>query len=42
MTPERLREIIAGGESLTVEFKGEEKRLLPDAELLEAVVCLAN
>lgn len=42
MTPERLREIIAGGESLTVEFKGEEKRLLPDTELLDAVVCLAN
>lgn len=28
-------------ESLTVEFKSDRKRL-PDAELVEAVVCLAN
>ena len=42
MTPERLRELIAVGESLHVEFKGEEARPLSDAELIEAVVCLAN
>lgn len=32
---------IPKGESLTVEFKSDRKRL-PDAELVEAVVCLAN
>jgi ATP-dependent DNA helicase RecG len=42
MTPERLRAIIAAGESLDVEFKGEEARPLSDGELVEAVVCLAN
>ena len=33
--------LIPKGESLTVEFKSDRKRL-PDAELVEAVVCLAN
>lgn len=42
MTPDRLREIIAGGESLDVEFKGKEAHPLSDGELVEAVVCLAN
>ncbi len=42
MTPERLRELIAGGESLAVEFKGESQRRLSDADLIDAVVCLAN
>ncbi|WP_018465145.1 ATP-binding protein [Calidithermus timidus] len=42
MTPERLRELIAAGESLDVEFKGEERKPLSDDELIEAVVCLAN
>lgn len=42
MTPERVREIIAEGESLDVEFKGEEKHALNDGDLVEAVVCLAN
>lgn len=42
MTPERLGEIIAGGESLEIEFKGEEARPLSDNELVEALVCLAN
>lgn len=32
---------IPAGESLTVEFKSDRKKL-PDAELVEAVVCLAN
>lgn len=36
MTPEHLRELIAGGESLAVEFKGEERRPLADDELVEA------
>ena len=42
MTPEELRRLIAEGESLTVEFKGERNRQLSDRELVEAVVCLAN
>lgn len=42
MTPEGLRELIAAGESLDVEFKGEEWRPVSDGELIEAVVCLAN
>ncbi len=42
MTPERLRELIAQGEGLTLEFKGEEKGQLSDNDLVEAVVCMAN
>lgn len=42
MTSERLEEMIAAGETLDVEFKGEESRALSDADLVEAVVCLAN
>ncbi|MBK7251601.1 MAG: winged helix-turn-helix transcriptional regulator [Gammaproteobacteria bacterium] len=42
MTPERLRSLIAAGESLNVEFKGEERGPLNDRDLVEAVVCLAN
>ncbi|MCR3883894.1 MAG: ATP-binding protein, partial [Methanothrix sp.] len=42
MIPELLREIIADGETLNVEFKGEEKKGLEDSELVEAVICLAN
>ena len=42
MTPERLRDLIAEGENLNVEFKGEERRPLSDRDLVEAVVCLAN
>ena len=42
MTAEQLREIIARGECLDVEFKGEEQALLHHRDLVEAVVCLAN
>ncbi|MCX7782056.1 MAG: ATP-binding protein, partial [Meiothermus sp.] len=42
MTPEHLRSLISLGESLKVEFKGEEKAPLSDRDLIEAVVCLAN
>ncbi|MDD9855744.1 MAG: putative DNA binding domain-containing protein [Gammaproteobacteria bacterium] len=42
MTPEQLREIVAGGETLAVEFKSERSGAFPDRELVEAVVCLAN
>jgi ATP-dependent DNA helicase RecG len=38
----QLRTIIAAGESLTVEFKGEEHGSLSDREIYEAVVCFAN
>ena len=42
MTPEELRSLIDGGETLNVEFKGEEHSPLNDHDLVEAVVCLAN
>lgn len=42
MIPERVRQLVQGGESLHVEFKGEEKRPLSDAELVDEVMCLAN
>jgi len=42
MTLQHLREIIAGGETMAVEFKSERAEMLPDRELVEAVVCLAN
>ncbi|WP_420635217.1 ATP-binding protein [Candidatus Palauibacter sp.] len=42
MTPDGLKELIDGGESLDVEFKSESAQPLSDRDLLEAVVCLAN
>jgi ATP-dependent DNA helicase RecG len=42
MTGEELACLIAAGESLAVEFKGEERAALNDRELVEAVACLAN
>ena len=42
MTPERIRKMAAGGEALDVELKSERTQALPDRELVEAVVCLAN
>jgi len=42
MTPEHLSELIAAGETLDVEFKGEEKKALSDSDLVDAVVCLSN
>jgi ATP-dependent DNA helicase RecG len=42
MTPQELQRLIAGGETLSVEFKGEERSPLNDRDLVEAVVCLAN
>jgi len=41
MRPQELRALIAEGESFTVEFKSD-RQPLPDAELIETVVCLAN
>jgi ATP-dependent DNA helicase RecG len=42
MTPEALKALITAGETLSVEFKGEERKPLSDDELIETVVCLAN
>ena len=42
MTPDRLNQMISGGENLFVEFKGEEKASLSDRELVEAAACLVN
>ena len=42
MTTDRLKALIAGGESLEVEFKSEASKRLSDGDLVEAVVCLAN
>ena len=42
MTPEHLRELIAAGESLDVELKGEAHGPLSDTDLVDAVVCLSN
>ncbi|MEW6337804.1 MAG: ATP-binding protein [Acidobacteriota bacterium] len=42
MTPEALRTLVDAGETLEVEFKGEDKKRLTDGDLVEAVVCLAN
>lgn len=42
LTEAELRALIARGETLAVEFKGEECAPLNDRDLVEAVVCLAN
>lgn len=42
MPEERIRELIARGESMSVEFKSEASSRLSDKDLVEAVVCLAN
>lgn len=42
MTEADIQTLIAGGETLTVEFKGEEKEPLNDRGIFEAIVCLAN
>jgi ATP-dependent DNA helicase RecG len=41
MTEQELRNLIAGGETPTVEFKSDQGPL-PDTDLLDTVVCLAN
>ena len=42
MTADELRRLIAAGETLAIEFKGEERAPLNDRDLVEAIVCLAN
>ena len=41
MTIEELKKIVEGGETLTVEFKSDVKRL-PDGELVDALSAMAN
>ncbi len=40
MTTEQMLALVAGGERMDVEFKGEERAPLSDRDLLETVVCL--
>lgn len=42
MTSDELRELIRAGETLRVEFKGEERHQIPDSALVDCVVCLTN
>jgi len=42
MSPDELRCLIAAGETLAVEFKGEARAALNDRDLVKTVVCLAN
>lgn len=42
MTESDIKSLIAEGEKLTVEFKGEEREAFNDRALYENVVCLAN
>ena len=42
MDRDTLQSLIAAGESLAVEFKGERRCALNDRDLVEVVVCLAN
>lgn len=42
MTPDELRDLIAQGETLEVEFKRATRNALSDRAIVEAVVCLAN
>ncbi len=42
MTPEQAQQLISRGETLEVEFKGEERAPLSDRVIYEQVVCLAN
>lgn len=42
LTENQIRKLVSKGELFDVEFKGEEREALNDAELVETVVCLAN
>ena len=42
MNAEQLAALIAGGETLAVEFESERRGSLPDRELVETVACMAN
>ncbi|MFD4422891.1 RNA-binding domain-containing protein [Agromyces sp. NPDC058484] len=42
VNPNKIREVAAGGETLTVEFKSDRREKFGDDRLAEAVACLAN
>lgn len=42
MTPDELVELVARGESFTVEFKRGQRSVMSDTDIVDAVVCLAN
>lgn len=42
MTPEDLGDLIAAGESFTVEFKRGQRAAMNDTEIVDAVICMAN
>lgn len=42
MTPDELAEVIAAGESFTVEFKRGQRSAISDNDIVDAVICLAN
>jgi len=42
MTPEDLVDLIAAGESFTVEFKRGQRAAMNDTEIVDAVICMAN
>lgn len=42
MSPEELQALINGGETKTVEFKGESRARFTDGDLAETAACLAN
>lgn len=42
VTPDELADIVAGGESFTVEFKRGHRTAISDNDIVDAVICLAN
>lgn len=42
MTPEDLVDLIAAGESYTVEFKRGQRSAMSDTDVVDAVICMAN
>lgn len=42
VTPDELADIVAGGESFTVEFKRGHRAAISDNDIVDAVICLAN
>ena len=42
MTPTELAEVVAAGESFTVEFKRGQRSAMSDNDIVDAAICLAN
>lgn len=42
MTPEELAQVIAAGETFTVEFKRGQRSAMSDNDIVDAVICMAN